>query len=152
MPLANNNALNYLFSVKPLLAALLMVALPASVVAAQSAAAYNKICTKAEKRYQKLYGKPSASEDVVIVKMYKYTFCPKSVTVKQGTTVRWVNVDKRTSHSVWFRKKGDNESDRLFPEEKVEMKFDLPPGDYPYLCGPHWQSEGMLGTVTVTGP
>ena len=134
------------------LAALLLAGLPAAGIAAQSEAAYNKICTQAEKRYQKLYGKPSASEDVVIVKMYKYTFCPKSVTVKQGMTVRWVNVDKRTSHSVWFRKKGDEESDRLFPEEKVEMKFDLPPGDYPYLCGPHWQSEGMLGTVTVKVP
>ncbi|HHK73901.1 MAG TPA: copper-binding protein, partial [Rhizobiales bacterium] len=39
---------------------------------------------------------------------------------------------------------------RVFPKDKVEMKFDLPPGDYPYLCGPHWESDGMIGKVTVT--
>jgi len=109
-----------------------------------------KICDKAEKRYEKLFGKPSADEDVVIVKMYKYTFCPASVEVKQGTTVRWVNVDRRTSHSTWFKEAGKPESDRLFSEEKVEMTFDLPAGVYPYLCGPHWKEEGMIGQVTVT--
>ncbi len=109
-----------------------------------------KICDKAEKRYQKLFGKPSAEEDVVVVKMYKYTFCPGAVEVKQGATVRWVNVDKRTSHSTWFKEAGKPESDRLFSEEKVEMTFDLPPGIYPYLCGPHWKEEGMIGQVTVT--
>ena len=108
-----------------------------------------KRCEKAEKRYQKLFGKPSAEEDVTVVKMYKYTFCPIEVEVKQGTTVRWVNVDKRTSHSVWLKEAGKEESDRLFSEEKVEMTFDLPPGDYPYLCGPHWKDEGMTGTVRV---
>ncbi len=108
-----------------------------------------KICTKAEKRYQKLFGKPSADEDVAIVSMYKYTFCPHELTVKKGTKVRWVNVDRRTSHSVWFKLIGEPESDRLFSEEKVEMVFDKPAGDYPYLCGPHHKDEGMTGTITV---
>ena len=71
------------------------------------------------------------------------------MTVKKGTTVRWVNVEKRTSHSVWFKAAGKAESDRLFPEEHVEVTFDLPPGEYPYLCGPHWEKEDMRGTVTV---
>lgn len=109
----------------------------------------NKICTRAEKRYQKVFGKPSADEDVTIVKMYKYTFCPHQLTVKKGTTVRWVNVDRRTSHSVWFKLAGKPESERLFSEEKVEMTFDMPAGEYPYLCGPHYKQEGMTGTVTV---
>ena len=109
-----------------------------------------KICEEAEQRYQKIYKKPSSEEDVTIVKMYKYTFCPVEVTVKQGTTVRWVNVDKRTSHSTWFKEAGKEEGERLFPDEKAEMKFDLPPGEYPYLCGPHWESDGMIGKVTVT--
>ncbi len=38
----------------------------------------NKICTRAEMRYQKLFGKPSAEEDVTIVTMHKYTFCPSN--------------------------------------------------------------------------
>ncbi len=108
-----------------------------------------KICTKAEERYQKLFGKPSADEDVTVVKMYKYTFCPHELTVKKGTTVRWINVDKRTSHSVWFKLAGKPESERLFSEEKVEMSFDMPAGEYPYLCGPHYKQEGMTGTVKV---
>ena len=113
-----------------------------------------KICEEAEQRYQKIYGHPSASlkdKGIVVVKMYKYTFCPPQVRVKPGTTVRWVNVDKRTSHSVWFKEAGKEESERIFPdpEEKVEMKFDLPPGEYPYLCGPHWKTEGMVGKVIV---
>jgi len=117
--------------------------------AAMAAGDKAKICTKAEKRYQKLFGKPSSKEDVVIVKMYKYTFCPMEVTVKPGTVVRWVNVDFATSHSTWFKEAGKEESERLFPEEKTEMKFDLPPGEYPYLCGPHWQSDNMIGKVIV---
>ncbi|MBF0247195.1 MAG: hypothetical protein HQL36_03855 [Alphaproteobacteria bacterium] len=80
--------------------------------------------------------------------MYKYNFCSKSLSVKTGTVVRFVNVDKRTSHSVWFKAWGKDESDRLFPEEYWEMKFDIP-GTYPYLCGPHWQQEGMVGQIEV---
>ncbi len=113
-----------------------------------------KICEEAEKRYQKIYGHPSGSlkkKGIVVVKMFKYTFCPPQVRVKPGTTVRWVNVDKRTSHSVWFRDTGKEESERIFPdpEEMVEMKFDGPPGEYSYLCGPHWKAEGMVGRVIV---
>jgi plastocyanin len=109
-----------------------------------------QICDKAEKRYQKYFGKPSVNEPVTIVKMYKYTFCPAQVTIKQGESVRWINVDYATSHSTWFKQAGKSESERLFRKETSEMKFDLPPGDYPYLCGPHWESDGMLGKVTVT--
>jgi len=127
-------------------AALFGVSAPA---VSASDAEWVKTCAKAEERYQKLFGKPSAEEDVVIVKMYKYTFCPPHIEVKQGTTVRWVNVDRRTSHSVWLKEAGKDESDRLFSEEKVEMTFDFPPGEYPYLCGPHWESDDMKGRVTV---
>ena len=81
--------------------------------------------------------------------MYKYNFCPNAVEVKRGTTVRWVNVDRRTSHSVWFKEQGKEESDRMFSEEHLEIKFDVEPGNYPYLCGPHWKDEGMKGGVTV---
>jgi plastocyanin len=71
--------------------------------------------------------------------------------VKQGATVRWINVDRRTSHSVWFKEAGRGESERAFPEELVEMTIDLPPGEHPYLCGPHWEREGMVGRLRVTG-
>lgn len=109
-----------------------------------------KICGQAETRYQKLYGKSSRDEPVHIVKMYKYTFCPEVIEVKKGETVRWINVDKRTSHSTWFRDAGREEDVRLFPEEKLEMTFDFATGEFPYLCGPHWESDDMIGRVIVT--
>ncbi|MCE5973800.1 plastocyanin/azurin family copper-binding protein [Sinirhodobacter sp. WL0062] len=107
------------------------------------------ICTEAEERYAEIYGHPSAdAEGVEVVLMYKYTFCPVEVEVPAGTTIRWVNVDKRTSHSTWFRDAGEPESERLFPEETAEQTFDIP-GEWGYLCGPHWESRDMIGKVIV---
>ena len=120
-----------------------------AAMAGPSEAERTKICEEAEARYQKLYGKPSKDEPVTIVKMYKYTFCPTVLKVKQGTTVRWVNVDKRTSHSVWFKEQGKDESDRLFSEEHVEMKMDFPPGDLGYICGPHHEKEDMRARIII---
>jgi len=106
-----------------------------------------RACAKADARYAKLY--PDAKDDAaVIVKLYKYNFCPANITVKAGTTVRWVNVDKRTSHSVWLKEADVDESERFFPEEIWEYKFENP-GKYPYLCGPHWKDEDMRGFVKV---
>ena len=109
-----------------------------------------KVCAEADERYQELFGDQPAEDGVLVIKMYKYTFCPVVLEVKQGTTVRWVNVDKRTSHSVWFKDQGQEESDRLFSEEDVEIKMDFPPGDLGYLCGPHYEKQGMTGRIIVT--
>lgn len=107
-----------------------------------------KLCAHAEDRYVDLFGAPSAdAEGVTVVKMYKYRFCPAEITVPVGTTVRWVNVDKRTSHSVIVP--DAPESDRAFPEESIEFTF-LSEGDQRYLCGPHWKTQQMIGMVTVT--
>lgn len=105
------------------------------------------LCAKAEARYVEMFGHPSAQEEgVTVVTMYKYNFCPAQITVPVGTIVRWVNVEKRTSHSVIVP--GEPESDRAFPEESVEYMF-LTTGDQKYLCGPHWETYDMIGMVTV---
>ncbi len=107
------------------------------------------ICAEAEERYAEMFGSPSSeAEGVTIVKMYKYNFCPAQITVPVGTTVRWVNVDKRTSHSVLVKDSGVPESDRAFPEETIDFTFMVArPQDY--LCGPHWETHNMIGMVTV---
>ena len=123
-----------------------LVALGAAfpVVAEDDTAA---LCAEAEERYVEMFGAPSAdAEGVVVVKMYKYNFCPAAITVPVGTTVRWANVDKRTSHSV--KVPGEPESDRAFPEEVIEFTF-LTEGDQDYLCGPHWETQKMIGMVSV---
>ncbi|MFV0515364.1 MAG: plastocyanin/azurin family copper-binding protein [Jhaorihella sp.] len=107
------------------------------------------ICAEAGQRYEDLFGHPPSQEEgVTVVTMYKYNFCPAQITVTPGTTVRWVNVDKRTSHSVRLKDNSEPESDRLFPEETVEFTF-LEAGDHDYLCGPHWETHDMIGMVTV---
>lgn len=108
------------------------------------------ICVEADKRYEELFGHPPAAAPQPVVSMYKHTFCPSQLTVKQGTVVRFVNVDKRTSHSFWFRDAGRPESERFFQGEGAAMAMDLPPGEHKYLCGPHWEHEGMVGTMTIT--
>ena len=108
------------------------------------------LCAEAEERYVDMFGHPSADEDgVTVVTMYKYRFCPEELSVPVGSTVRGVNVDKRTSHSVILKDLGEPESDRLFPEEAFEFTF-LSAGEQNYLCGPHWETQDMIGRVTVT--
>jgi len=128
-----------------LLPALLLLASPALAADEDTA----ELCAEAEDRYVELFGQPSSAvEDAEVVLMYKYNFCPAELEVKAGTTVRWVNVDKRTSHSVLLKDGNEPESDRLFPEESVDLTF-LTPGPQEYLCGPHWETQNMIGMITV---
>ena len=127
-----------------LVAAAMSTALPALAMDAETA----QRCAEAEKRLGTIDAPAEAKPGTVTVLLYKYRFCKPETTVKAGTTVRFLNVDKRTSHSVWFKEAGQAESERFFPEEFVEMTFDTP-GTYPFLCGPHWEQENMRGVLTV---
>ena len=132
-----------------------LIALATTGVAAQEVAPpvvderIEGICAEAEEQYVAMFGHPSAEAPVTIVKMYRNVFCPVELEITAGTTVRWVNVERRTSHSVWFRALGEPESERLFPEEVVEMTIEAP-GDHVYLCGPHWETHTMIGRLVVT--
>ncbi len=77
----------------------------------------------------------------VVIRDYK--FDPAELRVKVGTTVRWTNQEKRTSHSVLFLGPGGFESERLFPDESWQRTFDKP-GSYPYSCGPHPEMQGRV--------
>ena len=107
------------------------------------------VCPEAEARYRELYGRSHTAEPVRTVLMYKYRFCPANVTVKAGERLRYINVDKRTSHSVWLKDAGQSESERVFGEGVIEVDTRLPNGEHQVLCGPHWQSDGMIGTIIV---
>lgn len=93
-----------------------------------------------------LIAPPAHAETVVEVGIAKMQFVPQRVKVKPGTTVKWVNNEKRTSHSILFEKEGLPESERFFPGESWQRTFDKP-GLYPYICGPHPE---MTGVVEVT--
>jgi plastocyanin len=86
-----------------------------------------------------------AAVEPLVVEIKQYKFIPESVTVKVGTTVKWVNAEKRTTHSVLFRDGEPIESERLLPGESWQRTFTAP-GTIRYSCGPHPE---MSGTVVV---
>ena len=63
--------------------------------------------------------------------------------MKAGTTVKWMNNEERASHSVIWLGPGGFESERMFPGESYQRKFDQP-GTYPYSCGPHPEMKGAV--------
>jgi plastocyanin len=87
-----------------------------------------------------------ASDEVVIVELLEYRFHPAELEVPVGTTVRWVNMERRTSHDIYFPAE-DLGSERLFPEESWERRFDEA-GTYEYHCRPHEDRE-MRGMIRV---
>lgn len=84
-----------------------------------------------------------ASGTTVEVIISDYRYQPERLVVKAGTTVRWVNREKRTTHTVRFTGPGGLESERLFPGDSWERRFDQA-GLYPYTCGPHPEMKGVV--------
>lgn len=85
----------------------------------------------------------SAWAEVVEVRIQGYAFTPAEITIRVGDSVRWTNDEKRTSHSVLFPREGGLESDRLFPQESWQRRFEQP-GRYDYHCGPHPEMKGVV--------
>lgn len=77
------------------------------------------------------------------VRIKDYKFVPEKITVKAGESVKWVNDEKRASHSIWFKSEGLPESERMLNGDSWERKFDKP-GTYPYTCGPHPEMKGVV--------
>ena len=85
------------------------------------------------------------TDTVVTVEIKKYKFIPQEITIEPGTTVRWINKEKRQYHSVWFKQLNEVEPDYIFPDESYQRKFNAA-GLFPYRCGPHPE---MVGSVNV---
>jgi len=85
----------------------------------------------------------AASSQTVEVRIENYKFNPPTLKVKVGTTVKWINDEKRTTHSVLFTGPGGFESERFFPGESWQRTFDKP-GSYPYSRGPHPEMKGLV--------
>lgn len=85
------------------------------------------------------------AQQAVDVIIQDYRFQPSEIRVVEGSVVRWVNKEKRTSHSVVFAAELGGESERFFPDEHWQKRFDIV-GTFPYQCDPHPE---MKGTVIV---
>lgn len=83
------------------------------------------------------------AQQTVEVTIQDYKFVPAEVRVKAGDTVKWINREKRTSHSVLFPAENGLESERMFPDESWKRTF-AQPGSYSYRCGPHEEMKGLV--------
>lgn len=108
-----------------------------------------KICEEAEPRLAAWLAENPQAEGTRVIATWKEVFCPQDLTVKAGERLIVVNVEKRTSHSIWFKDAGKPESERFFPNETVEQPLlELPNGEHVYVCGPHpW----MRGRIKLEG-
>jgi plastocyanin len=59
------------------------------------------------------------AQQTVEVSIQDYRFTPQEARIKAGDTVKWINREKRTSHSVLFPAENGLESERLFPAGTV---------------------------------
>ena len=92
-------------------------------------------------------GSPGAAA-VATVTVQNFTFEPKELTVRVGTTVTWNDVGGR--HTVESAD-GSLKSDTLIAGGTYQKRFDTP-GIYDYYCGNHGTKSGtgMTGRVVVT--
>lgn len=84
-----------------------------------------------------------AQGETVEIGIVGYKFVPAETQLRVGDTVRWVNQEKRTSHSVLFPAEDNLESERLMPGDTWEKTF-ATPGTVDYHCGPHPEMQGRL--------
>ncbi|MFL6449094.1 MAG: metallophosphoesterase [Bryobacteraceae bacterium] len=83
------------------------------------------------------------ASDTSEIKIDNFSFTPKSMTVKIGTTVTWMNRDDIPHNVVSTERKFS--SPVLDTDQAFSFKF-LEPGSYPYFCKIH---PMMTGTVVI---
>lgn len=88
----------------------------------------------------------AVSAETLEISIVNMKYVPEVLTVRPGDTVRWVNNEKRSNHSVYFKAEGLPDSERLFPGDSHQRTFDKA-GSYPYECGPHPEMTGRIEVV-----
>lgn len=110
---------------------------------------------------------PTASAETYQIKLGSdkglLQFQPKTLPIKPGDTIEWVN-NKLAPHNVVFDKAKNPTKDAalaeslshtkllLNPGQKVTTTFpaDAPAGEYTFYCTPH-RGAGMAGKIIVEG-
>lgn len=82
----------------------------------------------------------------VVVEIFKKEYLPAEVTIEEGDTVIWKNIEKRQYHSVWFKQFDKEEPGYFFPDETYQHNFDKA-GVFPYECGPHPRMKGKVVVI-----
>ncbi len=87
-----------------------------------------------------------ATPTVTVAANDQLAFSPKTVSIKVGDVVKWVNTGI-TTHSVTFNSDSAITKNILSAGQTWEVKF-TKAGSFPYVCTFH-QALGMVGTVIV---
>lgn len=88
-----------------------------------------------------------AVADEVQVKIANFTFSPKELKVKAGTTVTWTN-DDDIPHTIVSPPQV--RSKPLDSEQKFSFTFTTP-GNYKYFCSLHPMMTGLIVVEAATG-
>lgn len=86
---------------------------------------------------------PDAPADAAQVVIVQQRFVPARLTVRAGTTVTWVNGERRTGHAVRAMGRGGFQSPLIMPGQSWAHRFDKP-GVFAYSCGPHPEMRGLV--------
>jgi plastocyanin len=89
-----------------------------------------------------------AATDDAAVKIDNFTFVPRSLLVKAGTTITWTNQDD-TPHTVTSTTK-QFKSKALDTDDKFSFTFTTP-GSYEYFCSLHPYMTGTIVIEAATG-
>lgn len=95
-------------------------------------------------------------DGVTVVLIRDLAFSPKSVTIKVGETVRWVNRDI-VVHTVTSGNPGDADAGALFDSGDIsfngefERTFDAA-GTFTYFCIPHQEMAAMRDATVIVEP
>ena len=87
----------------------------------------------------------------VVVEIVKMKFIPAEVTIEEGDTVIWKNIEKRQYHNVWFKQFDKEEPDYFFPDETYQRTFQKT-GGFSYECGPHPRMKGKVIVIKKQQP
>jgi plastocyanin len=92
-------------------------------------------------------GAQSGGRSALTVTQTDYVFTPSTPKVASGDTVTISNGTPSTPHT--FTVTGEDIDVEVDPQSSTDVKVDLPPGTYPFICRFH-EASGMTGTLTVT--
>ena len=91
---------------------------------------------------------PAGAQDTA-VKIDNFTFAPRRVTVKTGTSVTWTNHDD-IPHVIASSTKGAFKSKTLDTDDKFSFTFTTA-GVYEYFCSLHPHMTGTIVVEAATG-
>lgn len=97
---------------------------------------------------------PPDEDGVTDVTISGFFFVPKTVTIKQGETVRWINAETLVSHTSTSGNPEDEDagalwnSGTLLPGQSFTHTFDEV-GEFPYFCEPHKTQASMRDALVI---